>query len=99
MNAQLTLPAPAKLNRMLHIVGRRVDGYHSLQTLFQFIDLNDHLTLAARDDGHIQLTQAVSGVPHDDNLIVRAARLLQRHSGTLLGATLTINKQLRKSVV
>ena len=94
MNAQLTLPAPAKLNRMLHIVGRREDGYHSLQTLFQFIDLNDHLTLAARDDGHIQLTQAVSGVPHDDNLIVRAARLLQRHSGTLLGATLTINKQL-----
>ena len=94
MNAQLTLPAPAKLNRMLHIVGRREDGYHSLQTLFQFIDLNDHLTLAARDDGHIQLTQAVSGVPHDDNLIVRAARLLQRHSGTLLGATLTINKRL-----
>ncbi|WP_447043679.1 4-(cytidine 5'-diphospho)-2-C-methyl-D-erythritol kinase [Vreelandella sp. H-I2] len=94
MNAQLTLPAPAKLNRMLHIVGRREDGFHSLQTLFQFIDLNDHLTLAARDDGDIQLTQAVSGVNHDDNLIVRAARLLQRHSGTLLGATLAINKQL-----
>lgn len=94
MNAQLTLPAPAKLNHMLHIVGRREDGFHSLQTLFQFIDLNDHLTLAARDDGDIQLTQAVSGVNHDDNLIVRAARLLQRHSNTLLGATLAVNKQL-----
>ncbi|BBI63266.1 hypothetical protein HSBAA_45720 [Vreelandella sulfidaeris] len=57
MNSQLTLPAPAKLNRMLHIVGRREDGFHSLQTLFQFIDLSDHLTLAARDDGDIQLTK------------------------------------------
>ncbi|EHA16248.1 4-(cytidine 5'-diphospho)-2-C-methyl-D-erythritol kinase [Halomonas sp. HAL1] len=94
MNAQLRLPAPAKLNRMLHIVGRREDGYHTLQTLFQFIDLNDHLTLTARDDGEIHLTHEVSGVSHDDNLIVRAARLLQRHSGTRLGATLTIEKQL-----
>lgn len=94
MNAQLTLPAPAKLNRMLHIVGRRKDGYHTLQTLFQFIDLNDHLTLAARDNGEIHLTHEVSGVNHDDNLIVRAARLLQRHSGTRLGATLSIEKQL-----
>ncbi|MFS8151395.1 4-(cytidine 5'-diphospho)-2-C-methyl-D-erythritol kinase [Vreelandella titanicae] len=94
MNAPLTLPAPAKLNRMLHIVARREDGYHALQTLFQFIDLCDHLTLAPRDDGEIQLTSEVSGVSHDDNLIVRAARLLQQHSGTALGATLTIDKQL-----
>ncbi|MBT2774724.1 4-(cytidine 5'-diphospho)-2-C-methyl-D-erythritol kinase [Halomonas sp. ISL-60] len=94
MNAPLTLPAPAKLNRMLHIVGRRADGYHSLQTLFQFIDLCDHLTLTPRDDGEILLTSVVSGVNHDDNLIVRAARLLQVHSNTPLGATLTIEKQL-----
>ncbi|MBT2785570.1 MULTISPECIES: 4-(cytidine 5'-diphospho)-2-C-methyl-D-erythritol kinase [unclassified Halomonas] len=94
MNAPLTLPAPAKLNRMLHIVGRRADGYHSLQTLFQFIDLCDHLTLTPRDDGEILLTSVVSGVNHDDNLIVRAARLLQVHSNTHLGATLTIEKQL-----
>lgn len=94
MNAPLTLPAPAKLNRMLHIVGRREDGYHTLQTLFQFVDLCDHLTLATHDEGHIHLTSEVSGVNHDDNLVMRAARLLQRHSGTRLGATLSIEKQL-----
>ncbi|MGP9766586.1 4-(cytidine 5'-diphospho)-2-C-methyl-D-erythritol kinase [Halomonas sp. AOP13-D3-9] len=94
MNAPLTLPAPAKLNRMLHIVGRRSDGYHSLQTLFQFIDFCDHLTLTPRDDGEILLTSEVSGVSHDDNLVVRAAQLLQHHSGTPLGASLTIEKQL-----
>ncbi|MGE6607169.1 4-(cytidine 5'-diphospho)-2-C-methyl-D-erythritol kinase [Halomonas sp. NPDC076908] len=94
MTAPLTLPAPAKLNRMLHIVGRRQDGYHTLQTLFQIIDLCDYLTFASRDDGIIHLTSEVSGVSHDDNLIVRAARLLQRASGTHLGATLSIEKQL-----
>ncbi|MCH4811134.1 4-(cytidine 5'-diphospho)-2-C-methyl-D-erythritol kinase [Vreelandella neptunia] len=94
MNAALTLPSPAKLNRMLHIVGRREDGYHALQTLFQFIDLHDHLTLASRDDGEIQLSSDIEGVYHDDNLIVRAARLLQHHSRTPLGATLAIEKQL-----
>lgn len=94
MNALLTLPSPAKLNRMLHIVGRREDGYHSLQTLFQFIDLCDHLTLAPRDDGKIHLASEISGVRNADNLVVRAARLLQRYSGTPLGATLAIEKQL-----
>lgn len=94
MNMPLTLPAPGKLNRMLHIVGRREDGYHSLQTLFQLIDLCDHLKLATRDDGEIHLTSEISDVSHDDNLVVRAAQLLQRHSGTLLGATLSIEKQL-----
>lgn len=62
MNAPLTLPAPAKLNRMLHIVGRRDDGYHLLQTLFQFIDLCDQLTLTPRSDGEIHLISEVSGV-------------------------------------
>lgn len=94
MTAPLTLPAPAKLNRMLHIVGRRQDGYHTLQTLFQMIDLSDHLTLCSREDGDIRLISEVSGVKHDDNLIVRAARLLQSASGTSLGATLSIEKQL-----
>lgn len=94
MTAPLTLPAPAKLNRMLHIVGRRQDGYHTLQTLFQMIDLSDHLTLCSREDGDIRLISEVSGVNHDDNLIVRAARLLQSASGTSLGATLSIEKQL-----
>lgn len=94
MDASLTLPSPAKLNRMLHIVGRREDGYHSLQTLFQFIDLCDHLSFTPLNDGEIHLTSEVKGVRHDDNLVVRAARLLQRHSGTHLGVTLAIDKQL-----
>ncbi|WP_311062833.1 4-(cytidine 5'-diphospho)-2-C-methyl-D-erythritol kinase [Halomonas sp. DWK9] len=90
----LTLPAPAKLNRMLHIVGRRQDGYHELQTLFQIIDLCDVLSFTPRQDGLIQLTTPMNGVAHDDNLIVRAAKLLQQHSGTSLGASITIDKHL-----
>lgn len=73
---RLTLPAPAKLNRMLHITGRRPDGYHTLQTLFQFIDLQDELTLTLRDDGEITLDEALDGVRFEDNLVVRAARML-----------------------
>ncbi|RUR29887.1 4-(cytidine 5'-diphospho)-2-C-methyl-D-erythritol kinase [Vreelandella nanhaiensis] len=94
MSASLTLPAPAKLNRMLHIVGRRYDGYHELQTLFQIIDLNDRLTLSLREDSEIQLATPISGVANEDNLIVRAARLLQRTSGTTKGVTLSIEKKL-----
>ncbi|KAE8440137.1 MULTISPECIES: 4-(cytidine 5'-diphospho)-2-C-methyl-D-erythritol kinase [Halomonadaceae] len=90
----LTLPAPAKLNRMLHIVGRRPDGYHELQTLFQFIDLCDYLSFTLRQDGIIELTTPIAGVAHDDNLIVRAATLLQQASGTHLGATISIEKRL-----
>ncbi|MFP3343582.1 4-(cytidine 5'-diphospho)-2-C-methyl-D-erythritol kinase [Halomonas sp. SIMBA_159] len=90
----LTLPAPAKLNRMLHIVGRRQDGYHELQTLFQIIDLCDSLSFTLRQDGVIQLTTPIDGVAHDDNLIVRAAKLLQQHSSTSLGASITIDKHL-----
>ncbi|MCW4152435.1 MULTISPECIES: 4-(cytidine 5'-diphospho)-2-C-methyl-D-erythritol kinase [Halomonadaceae] len=90
----LTLPAPAKLNRLLHITGRREDGYHRLQTLFQIIDLCDQLTITSRDDGVIQLTSRMPGVAADDNLIVRAAQLLQKVSGTRLGATLTLDKTL-----
>lgn len=71
---RLTLPAPAKLNLMLHILGRREDGYHELQTLFQFLDYADELTFAVRDDGVIKLHTEFEGVPHDSNLIVRAAK-------------------------
>ncbi|KPQ23676.1 MULTISPECIES: 4-(cytidine 5'-diphospho)-2-C-methyl-D-erythritol kinase [unclassified Halomonas] len=90
----LTLPAPAKLNRLLHITGRREDGYHRLQTLFQIVNLCDQLTLSARDDGIIQLISRVPGVADSDNLIVRAARLLQQASGTRQGATLALDKKL-----
>lgn len=92
--AQLILPAPAKLNLMLHILGRRADGYHELQTLFQFLDHGDELGFALRDDGEIRLHSGIAGVPHDDNLIVRAARQLQQQSGCPLGADIWLDKRL-----
>jgi len=92
--AELILPAPAKLNLMLHILGRRADGYHELQTLFQFLDHGDELGFALRQDGEIRLHTLIEGVPHDSNLIVRAARLLQQHSGCSLGADIWLDKRL-----
>ncbi|MBU3059546.1 4-(cytidine 5'-diphospho)-2-C-methyl-D-erythritol kinase [Pseudomonas indica] len=94
MTPQLTLPAPAKLNLMLHILGRRADGYHELQTLFQFLDHGDELGFAVREDGEIHLHTDIPGVPHDSNLIVRAARQLQRESGCPLGADIWLEKHL-----
>ncbi|MBB2494504.1 4-(cytidine 5'-diphospho)-2-C-methyl-D-erythritol kinase [Aquipseudomonas ullengensis] len=93
-HAQLTLPAPAKLNLMLHILGRRADGYHELQTLFQFLEHGDELGFSTRQDGVIQLHTEISGVPHDSNLIVRAARQLQNASGCSLGADIWLEKRL-----
>ncbi|TIH07022.1 4-(cytidine 5'-diphospho)-2-C-methyl-D-erythritol kinase [Pseudomonas leptonychotis] len=92
--AELILPAPAKLNLMLHILGRRADGYHELQTLFQFLDFADELGFALRTDGQIRLHTPIEGVPHDSNLIVRAARLLQMHAGCTLGADIWLDKRL-----
>ncbi|WP_445158059.1 4-(cytidine 5'-diphospho)-2-C-methyl-D-erythritol kinase [Halomonas sp. E14] len=94
MNETLALPAPAKLNRMLHITGRRADGYHELQTLFQFLDHGDTLHLQLRVDGEIRLTPALPGLADEDNLIVRAARLLQAETGCRLGAAITLTKRL-----
>ncbi|MBD2837899.1 4-(cytidine 5'-diphospho)-2-C-methyl-D-erythritol kinase [Pseudomonas sp. JM0905a] len=93
-DAQLILPAPAKLNLMLHILGRRADGYHELQTLFQFLDHGDELGFSVRQDGEIHLRTEVPGVPHDSNLIVRAARKLQAESGCQLGADIWLDKRL-----
>ena len=90
----LHLPSPAKLNRMLHIVGRREDGYHELQTLFQFLDHGDELHLSRRSDGAIRLTPTLHGVPDEANLIVRAARQLQAESGCSLGAEIRLIKRL-----
>ncbi len=92
--AELILPAPAKLNLMLHILGRRTDGYHELQTLFQFLDYADELGFARRTDGQIRLHSDLSGVPHDSNLIVGAARQLQRQAGCALGADIWLDKRL-----
>lgn len=94
MSERLTLPAPAKLNLFLHILGRRADGYHELQTLFQFLDHADELHFAPREDGQIRLHTDVPGVPHDSNLIVRAARQLQEQSGCRLGADIWLDKHL-----
>jgi len=91
---RLTLPAPAKLNLMLHILGRRADGYHLLETLFQFLDYGDELSFAVRDDGEIRLHSAIEGVPHDSNLIVKAARKLQALSGCTQGADIWLKKIL-----
>lgn len=93
MNA-LRLPAPAKLNLMLHITGRRADGYHELQTLFQFLDYGDELAFTPRSDGAIHLHTELPGVDHDSNLIVRAARLLQSRSGCTQGADIQLLKRL-----
>ncbi|MFK0093209.1 4-(cytidine 5'-diphospho)-2-C-methyl-D-erythritol kinase [Pseudomonas sp. NPDC090592] len=90
----LTLPAPAKLNLWLHIIGRRADGYHELETVFQFLDHGDELSFAVRDDGVIRLHTEIDAVPHDSNLIVRAARKLQEQSGSPLGADIWLTKVL-----
>ncbi len=81
MPTSLTLPAPAKLNLMLHITGRRDDGYHLLQTVFRFIDLCDRLQFTLRDDGRILRPAGGDGIAADEDLVVRAARLMQPHAG------------------
>jgi 4-diphosphocytidyl-2-C-methyl-D-erythritol kinase len=91
---RLTLPAPAKLNLMLHILGRRDDGYHELQTLFQFLDYGDELSFAVREDGEIHLHTEIADVPHDSNLIVRAARSLKEQSASSLGVDIWLKKIL-----
>lgn len=93
MPTSLALPAPAKLNRMLHIIGRRPDGYHELQTLFQFLDHGDTLHLSPRTDGELRLTPELPGVPAEENLILRAARALQQESGGP-GADIHLEKRL-----
>ena len=86
--------APAKLNLMLHVVGRRPDGYHELQTVFQLIDLCDSLEIAVRDDGAITRPTGPAGVAESDDLVVRAARALQQATGTSLGAEIAIRKRI-----
>ena len=87
-------PAPAKLNLFLHVVGRRQDGYHLLQTAFRFIDYGDELSFVVRADGAIRRTTAMEGVPAEQDLSVRAARALQRETGCREGADIGIVKRL-----
>jgi 4-diphosphocytidyl-2-C-methyl-D-erythritol kinase len=91
----LIWPAPAKLNLFLHITGRRADGYHNLQTVFQFLDYADELEFTVnREDSTIQLNPEFPDIPHEKNLVVRAARLLQEKTGTSLGANIYLHKRL-----
>jgi 4-diphosphocytidyl-2-C-methyl-D-erythritol kinase len=87
-------PAPAKLNLFLHVVGRRADGYHLLQSAFVLIDAADRLRFAVRRDGEIRRASDLPGVPAEADLAVRAARLLKAQSGTALGADIEVDKRL-----
>jgi 4-diphosphocytidyl-2-C-methyl-D-erythritol kinase len=91
---RLRLPAPAKLNLFLQIVGRRADGYHLLQTVFQLIDLADEVELSLRADGRIERLQGAVGVGAEQDLAVRAARALQAASGCALGADIRVLKRI-----
>src|ERR1700728_1958573 len=86
--------APAKLNLFLHIVGRRADGYHELQTLFQFVDLCDDIFIDVRQDGEIRLIAGAPGVPPESDLCVRAARALKAAGGSPLGADIRVVKRI-----
>ena len=88
------LAAPAKLNLFLHVIGRRPDGYHLLQTVFRLIDLCDLLDIDTRSDGQIVRETDMVGVTHDDDLVVRAAKALQQHTGTKLGAQIRVRKRI-----
>lgn len=90
----LTCPAPAKLNLFLHVVGRREDGYHLLQTLFRFIDFSDTLHFTLREDGEVRRISEIEGVPPEQDLCVRAARLLQRECGCRLGVDIALEKRI-----
>ena len=87
-------PAPAKLNLFLHILGRRSDGYHELQTCFQFVDLCDDITIRVRPDGRIVRGAGAPGVRPEEDLCVRAARALQIAAGCAMGADISVIKRI-----
>lgn len=89
-----SFPAPAKVNLFLHITGRRADGYHLLQTIFRLLDFSDTLKLRPRQDGVISRVQDIAGVPEDHDLCVRAARLLQQHTGCSMGVDIALDKRI-----
>lgn len=101
LNKSFKFPAPAKLNLFLHVVRQRNDGYHELETLFQFLDYSDTLEITVTTNSDIILLTPIDGVKNEDNLIVKAAKLLQEktletnyHTIPLLGAQISIDKIL-----
>ncbi len=87
-------PAPAKLNLFLHVIGRRKDGYHLLQTVFRFLDFSDQLSFALQENGAVKLHTPTPGVPEENDLCVRAAKLLQQESGVSLGVEIFLEKRI-----
>lgn len=87
-------PAPAKLNLFLHITGRRPDGYHLLQTVFQFLSVGDELSFGLRDDGAIARTNPLTNIRPEQDLTVRAAKALQNAAGCRRGVNITLDKRL-----
>ena len=87
-------PAPAKLNLFLHITGQRADGYHQLQTVFQFLDFGDGLRFHPRDDDQVRRVSDLPGVTEDADLVVRAARLLQQRCQPEQGVDIEVDKRL-----
>jgi 4-diphosphocytidyl-2-C-methyl-D-erythritol kinase len=91
---KLVCSAPAKLNLFLHVVGRREDGYHLLQTVFRLLDFSDQLQFALRNDGAIKLHTPIPGVPEENDLCMRAAKLLQQESRVSLGVDIFLEKHI-----
>jgi 4-diphosphocytidyl-2-C-methyl-D-erythritol kinase len=89
-----TWPAPAKINLFLHVLGRRPDGYHELQTCFQFIDRCDEVAIEVRSDGEVMRGAGALGVPPEADLCVRAARALKAATGSKLGAHISVRKRI-----
>ena len=89
-----TWPAPAKINLFLHVIGQRPDGYHLLQTAFQFVDYADQLSFRISDEPHISRLSELNGVAATDDLCVRAAQLLQSHCGVQQGVEISLDKCL-----
>jgi 4-diphosphocytidyl-2-C-methyl-D-erythritol kinase len=94
MSDLIEILAPAKINLFLHIIGQRNDGYHLLQSVFQYIDLHDTVKLQSRDDGFITRINPIPTVPPDQDLVVKAARLLQKFTGTKLGVEINLEKRI-----
>ena len=86
--------APAKVNLFLHVVSQREDGYHLLQTVFRLLDFYDTIHLKPRNDGIIRRVHDVAGVPEQQDLCVRAAKLLQQHTGSRMGVDIAIEKRI-----
>lgn len=87
-------PAPAKINRFLHITGRREDGYHELQTLFQFLEWGDELEIQPRSDGLLRRSGGPDNLSDDDDLVMHAARALRAYTGCEAGADIHVHKRI-----